>query len=82
MANRKLYRDNPKEDFFNSDEAEELYYDFISINKKLDNPLDAYYDFIDDLVQRDLIDERLRDRIEGITADLTSMDNWFTYNLK
>lgn len=82
MANRKFYSDNPKDEFFISDEAQDLFDDFLSINRKLDSPLDAYYDFIDDLVERDLIDERLRDRIEGITGDMISVENWFKYNLK
>ena len=81
MANRKLYRDE-KADFFTSPEAEDLYDDFKSIFRKVDEATDDYYDFIDDLVERNLIDERLRDRILGLTADMDSVESWFDYNLR
>ena len=71
-----------KDKFFKSKEAEKLFKQFKSIESKTEKGLDEYYDFIDGLVEKGLIDERLRERVTALTGDMQSIYGWFSYNMK
>lgn len=71
-----------KDKFFKSKDAEKLFKQFKSIEAKTEKGLDEYYDFIDGLVNKGLIDARLRERVTSISSDLDSINSWFSYNLK
>lgn len=71
-----------KKKFFQSSEARRSYEKYMNIYNRLEIPLDDYFEFIDDMVKKGLIDEKLKSRIVGVTADLDSIKGWFGYYTK
>tara|TARA_R110002033_G_scaffold122336_1_gene164975 strand:+ start:1956 stop:2195 length:240 start_codon:yes stop_codon:yes gene_type:complete len=67
--------------FFETDEAEDLYED-LQKHMNLESKLEDYFDYIEDLVDRKLIDKRLLDPVEKLINDFYVMDDWFRRYLK
>ncbi len=70
-----------KNKFFSGKEGEDAYAEYVNIYKRMQKPMDDYYDFVQKMARKGILEDEYYNRTIAISSDQDDIKNYLEYKL-